>query len=402
MNCVKLTAITGLENNEYFKFATNSFNGCSSLTTMKISRTQTEIPKGSFQGCSKLNLVFHDGITKIDSNAFTNTGLTELVLPSELTELVGSSFNQCQELTTVDFRYAQTLTTIGDNAFSGCPKLSTVLFSTKIKIIGTAAFKNCDILQLSLPNALVTLNSEAFASNTHLTEAAFFSYQQSLGSNIFNGCTSLTKLSFTGEIVSPFPENIFDGIPNLKEILYCGTWAPHTESTQLQQYTNLKVNVKTDYNDNTFFGVEITASQQSICQAMNNLPTDPPPKDPPPPIPEPNYCYVDGESVFSPDGCNQNNNENKGKNETTTDNTGKNETTTDNGGKNEKPEENIANPTPTSNPDDSKLEGKSKQTAIIAGSVVAVVAVVVIVAVVAVFVIRSKKASIKTEGDIEP
>ena len=81
-NCVKLSKID-LANVKVLK--SSSFKCCSSLNEVKIPEGVTEIPYGCFFSCSSLkNVSFPSTLKSIDSSAFVNTALTELLLTEGL------------------------------------------------------------------------------------------------------------------------------------------------------------------------------------------------------------------------------------------------------------------------------------------------------------------------------
>lgn len=70
------------------------------------------------------------------------------------------------------------VTSIGDNAFKGCSKLTDITISDSVTSIGDEAFKGCSRLTSIIISDSVT----------------------SIGKNAFNGCSNLTEIIFTGTI----------------------------------------------------------------------------------------------------------------------------------------------------------------------------------------------------------
>jgi hypothetical protein len=83
---------------------------------------------------------------------------------------------------------------MGDDAFQGCAKLTSVNFPAATTI-GSYAFQKCTSLtSVSFP-AVITINSQAFNACSSLTFVSFPT-ATSIGSYAFNGCTNLTSISF--------------------------------------------------------------------------------------------------------------------------------------------------------------------------------------------------------------
>ncbi len=61
------------------------------------------------------------------------------------------------------------VTSIGNNAFSGCKKLKTVTIGANVTSIGNNAFKNCKALtKIVIPAKVKTIGSSAFAGCSKL------------------------------------------------------------------------------------------------------------------------------------------------------------------------------------------------------------------------------------------
>ena len=177
--CASLTevkvpkSLTSFGNNVFGNpSASNSDYGyCTSLTTIDLSATQvTSLPNGLFQGCTSLsNVKLPSGLTTINESAFQGaTSLTTIEIPSSVTTINGSAFAN-SGLTTIDL--SQTAITQIDNAvFQNTASLTDVKLPTRITSIGTRAFFNSGITALDLSTTQVaTINQGAFANTASLT-----------------------------------------------------------------------------------------------------------------------------------------------------------------------------------------------------------------------------------------
>ena len=70
-------------------------------------------------------------------------------------------FDDCPELTTVDFGTAQ-VKRIGAQAFASCHKLANVTFPTTLEQIDNEAFNNCILTSVSLPASLTVMDQNPF------------------------------------------------------------------------------------------------------------------------------------------------------------------------------------------------------------------------------------------------
>ena len=142
-----------------------AFAGCTSLTSIDISGLHTA-GANVFAGCTSLNSVKTDRYTAIGSGMFYGcTSLSEIelnngIIPgsSVITELnsgvmttvVCGAFGNCTNLEQVTFggdsTPADVTFSIGDHAFSGCGKLSRLIFNRPLTSVGDYAFANCTSL----------------------------------------------------------------------------------------------------------------------------------------------------------------------------------------------------------------------------------------------------------------
>jgi hypothetical protein len=121
--CTKLTTIS-LPTNSGFAFAFGMFQDCKALAT-RIDMTRytqmSTLPSNTFAGCS---------------------ALTSITLPAQLETIERYAFADCGEVSVV---HLKNVTKIGANAFSGCRGLPTINLGT-VTSIGIDGFRGCTIL----------------------------------------------------------------------------------------------------------------------------------------------------------------------------------------------------------------------------------------------------------------
>ncbi len=140
------------------------------------------------------------GITSIPDGAFKNyTYLKSVVgFPAGITSIGEKAFYGCKKLTTLDLSNCTTLESIGDDAFHSCKKLEVDLSNcTKLKTIGGGAFYECKALQkidLSNCSNFESIGEGAF-SESGITDFTFPPSLKSIGDFPFNNCPFISDLT---------------------------------------------------------------------------------------------------------------------------------------------------------------------------------------------------------------
>ena len=161
-DCTTLATITIPES--VTEIGEGAFAGCSSLTSITIPDSVTSIGDGAFFGCRSLTSVtIGDSVTEIGNNAFRGcSSLTSVTIGDSVTEIGGVAFCGCSSLRCITI--PDSVTTIGNYAFSGCSSLTSVTIPDSVTEIGDYAFENCDnIASVKLPDSVTTVGRGVFA-----------------------------------------------------------------------------------------------------------------------------------------------------------------------------------------------------------------------------------------------
>ena len=106
-----------------------------------------------------------EGITSIGEALFYDMQtLSEVTIPSTVTEIRARAFENCRKLKTIHFAANSQLQTIGDWAFYNCHNLRSLVLPEGVTTVGDAAFYGCNYLtEITLPSTMQKVADNAFA-----------------------------------------------------------------------------------------------------------------------------------------------------------------------------------------------------------------------------------------------
>ncbi len=100
-------------------------------------------------------------MTYIGSSAFFGTGLTSITIPNSVTSIGDSAFSGCYGLTNV--KIPNSVTYIGNFAFDFCLGLTSVTIGNGVTSIGNSAFSDCSSLtNITIPDSVTSIGDGAF------------------------------------------------------------------------------------------------------------------------------------------------------------------------------------------------------------------------------------------------
>ena len=137
-------------------------------------------------------------VVAIGENAFFNSSITSITLPSSIKIIGKNAFHSCASLQSITIPNG--VTGIESNAFRGCTNLRSVTLPNTLKTLGAQAFYRCTSLtSLTLPESLQSVGDWAFAYCTNLTGMSIPANVYALGSSAFYECKSLSRCAFSSQ-----------------------------------------------------------------------------------------------------------------------------------------------------------------------------------------------------------
>ena len=241
------------------------FSDCTSLTSVTISGSVTEISSFAFRNCTSLTEIIVDGnnteyksvdgvlyskdmktllaypagkadmsytildsVTEIGMAAFADcTSLFNIVLPKNLKRLEMAAFHSCDSLMAIDI--PEGLTWIDDYVFLGCESLKSIDVPDSVTHIGLETFALCTSLkEITISDGVTYIPFQMFYGCTSLTEITLPDSVTEIDYRAFFGCTNLTKITIPASVteIAGGDGFAFMGCPNLT-IFCCADSVAH-------------------------------------------------------------------------------------------------------------------------------------------------------------------------------
>ena len=156
-----------------------------------------------FIGCRSLtSLVIPNSVTNIGDYAFSGCrSLTDIVIPDSVTRIGDGAFRGCKSLT--DIVIPNSVTSIGDNAFEYCFSLSNLVIPDGVTSIEDNAFKGCySLSSVVIPDSVSCIGFGAFENCSSLTDIVIPDSVTSIGGYAFGCCESLTDIVIPNSVTS--------------------------------------------------------------------------------------------------------------------------------------------------------------------------------------------------------
>lgn len=291
------------------KLGTYMFSGCESLTSVNLSElTQiTEIPFRAFERCALSSvelpenisrvaqdafsanyictglddygdeirtytiqdIVLNEGLIEIGSNAFGGAVITSLILPNSLTTIGQEAFSGCYQLAEITWPDNKGFTEI--NGFDNCTSLPDSIFESlpvTVTSIGYQAFSGCRFSSVSLPGTIETIGERAFAYNYNLKTLTLHEGLQSIGVCAFYSCNGTDNGEYMEGLLNAtivVPETVTYIGAGAFSVPYNSYYADDANPGLTLKILNRDLTLKDENEDNGFIPILSGVAYATIC-----------------------------------------------------------------------------------------------------------------------------------------
>ena len=204
-----------------------------SYNTVEVFNPNGYLYKGS-SAIIPYEVKYKGNIYRVTSigNAFSYLDITYVSIPNSVTTIGQKAFSSCYGLTSVEL--PNSVTTIGQSAFSNCYNLESINIPTGVTEIGNGAFRYCSKLIIpDIPGTVKKIGDNAFLSCDYSRLSAI---------NIPDGVTWIGDNAFEADYIGAVPSSVTSiTIPNSVTNICKGAFYYHDNVNTIVLGKGLKV-----------------------------------------------------------------------------------------------------------------------------------------------------------------
>ena len=272
-HCTGLTSVT--IPNSVTSIGNGAFNDCTGLTSITIPNSVTSIGGNAFYECTGLTSPVYNAhvfayMPTTYSGAYT--------IPEGIESIAGAAFYGCSSLTSVTI--GNSVTSIGDWVFAGCSSLTSPVYNAHvfafmpttysgaytipdgIKSIAGGAFSDCSLTSVIIPNSVTSIGDDAFSYCSSLTSIVIPNSVTSIGDWAFAYCIRLTSITCEANNPPTCGKDEFEEVSkSIPLYVPFGSEDAYRNATEWSYFTNIQP-IKADNVDITT--TEVVPDETSV------------------------------------------------------------------------------------------------------------------------------------------
>ncbi|MCM1180803.1 MAG: leucine-rich repeat domain-containing protein [Clostridium sp.] len=157
-------------------------------------------------------------VTKLDKSAFSSTKFSEIQLPDTLTDIGDYAFSSCSNLTHIEI--PASVTSIGSSIFSNCKGLTDISIASgneNYQVINQAIYSKdgktlvtCPTAgQITIPDTVTEIADYAFYYNENIRRITIPESVTALGEGAFGNCSGLSDVTMEGNNLTTVGNHCF-------------------------------------------------------------------------------------------------------------------------------------------------------------------------------------------------
>lgn len=229
-----------LDNSVIYHFDTKSIIAGCNTTDMSILLNDVEtIAEEAFISCKDIKHLDTANVKFINSNAFTNSGLTSVTIQSNIQNIEADAFSGCRSIQQLVLNTSQIqpstlfkdsrsfinsvtigplITNIPDGFLSQFSKVTSLTIPEGVNNIGSQAFCFCSQLQsVNIPTSVQTIGANAFYSCYNLESIEIPNSISEIKEYTFQKCSGLTSLDIP-DSVTTIGRSAFQSCSNIETL----------------------------------------------------------------------------------------------------------------------------------------------------------------------------------------
>ena len=197
-NCESLTSITIPSSVTSIESA---FDGCTFVKEKFINHSSLDAEANNYWGATIVDVDIDGLLIRNDTVVACKSYVTNAIIPNSVTSIGDWAFSNCESLTSVTI--PNSVTSIGNWAFSSCVSLTSVTIPNSVTSIGEGAFYGCEsLVSVTIPNSVTNIGRMAFYGCKSLVSITLGIGMETIEEDVFNNCSSLTSVTIPDNVTT--------------------------------------------------------------------------------------------------------------------------------------------------------------------------------------------------------